>query len=53
MTCEKVEEQTHVLPQQPQRAGMDNEHSTAFVHEKQNNNDKENGKDVEATKIHM
>ena len=41
----------HTREEQPQRAGMDDEHSTARVHEKKNNNDTENGKDEEATKL--
>ena len=38
----------HTREEQPQRAGMDNEHSLAGVHENQNHNDIENGNDEEA-----
>jgi hypothetical protein len=41
----------HTREEQPQRDGVDNEHSMASVHEKQNNNDTEDGKDEEALKL--
>ena len=41
----------HTREEQPQRAGMDNEHSMAGLHEKRNNNDTENGNDEEALKL--
>ncbi len=41
----------HTREEQPQRAGMDNEHSLAGVHENQNHNDIENGNDEEALKL--
>ena len=41
----------HTREEQPQRAGVDNEHGTAGVHENQNNNDTENANDEESLKL--